>query len=144
MIGVKTPVCQEGHYSEDRVPVVRDVFDIADRIKEVDPRYFIMFNTREQKFEIHVNGQPDTTFGCLLPFDELDARTLEYARKYSAARLQATIAEMERRNELLEKANEKAVFDRAEPRMIEAIKYADHHPFFDQSGGGIPKELVNE
>lgn len=140
----RMPVCREGEFAPFRCPVISDVFDIAQRIKEVDPRYFIMFNTTDQKYEIHVHGQPDTTFGCSLPFDKLDPRALEYARKYSRARFEETVREMEERNARLVEGCEKHLTDKANDKLREALLYDEHHPFHQISGGGMPKELINE
>ena len=47
------PVCREGFYSPDRIPVTKHVCDIPDRLKQIDRHYFVMFNTRSQRFELH-------------------------------------------------------------------------------------------
>lgn len=136
------PNCVEGRFQFGYLPVVSDVFSISDRIKEIDERYFIMFNYRKSRYEVHVKGQPDTTLGCVLPFDALDVRALEYVRHYSTERLKQTIREIDEANERLEQTSMKGVLDRGGYKMAEAIRYADHHPGKD--GDPVPKELINE
>jgi len=139
---MKPPVCAEGHYYSGRIPIMSHTLDIPRRMKEIDPRYFIMLNTRTQKYEVHVAGQRGTTLGCELPFDQLDARALEYVRRYSVERTDQTIREMDRHNERLEQTKLDLTIDRANYKMADAIRYADHHPSKD--GEAIPKELIAE
>ena len=58
-----------------------------------------MFNRRKQKFEIHCASQIGDTLACVLPFDELDARAIAYAREYSAERLEQIAREVDAYNE---------------------------------------------
>lgn len=88
-----------------------DVFDICKRIKELDPSYYIVYNFQNNKFEVHSNYQRGNSFCFIVPFDALDARVLEYARKTSVARKDKLIEEIDRENELAEKRNRQQVFD---------------------------------
>ncbi len=121
------PVCAEGRHTEDYVPVTSDVYSISERIKAVDERFFIMFNRKTQRFEVHVKGQPATTFGCELPFDTLDARALEYVRKYSAARTQSLARDIAAHNDRLAESRHGKHIENAGYKMREAIMWAEHH-----------------
>lgn len=134
------PVCVEGRHTREHVPVQSDVYNISERIKAVDERFFIMFNRQTQKFEVHVKGQPATTYGCELPFDTLDARALEYVRKYSAARNRELAREIVEHNDRLAEAQSGKHIENAGYKMREAIMWAEHHP----SNQMPPEELIAE
>lgn len=72
-----------------------DVHDIALRLKEIDPAYSLHYEPRTSKFELRGKG------GELLivfPYDRIDARMVEHARKTRRERLEAIVEEMERAN----------------------------------------------
>lgn len=59
-------------------PVFTSVYSIPERLKEYDPLFFIVFNTKRQKYEVHSLENPFNTFCLTLPFDQLDVRTLRH------------------------------------------------------------------
>lgn len=59
-----------------KIKVESDVFDIVERIKDVDENYYILFNMDNGFFELHNSNQPNTY--CLtIPYSELDSRILD-------------------------------------------------------------------
>lgn len=62
-------------------PVYSHVTDIPARIKEYDPELFIVFNTRNQRYEVHSREAGETTYNATLPYKDLDARSERYVRK---------------------------------------------------------------
>lgn len=132
--------CIEGKASRNRIPVLDNVYDIPARLKSLSRSFFVMFNTLTQKFEIHSSDDPYDTFECALPFDELDARAIEYARKYSAARLEETAREVELHNERLEKSRYKEMLDKANYKTKEVFNYLKNNSKTD----AVPMEVVNE
>ena len=129
----------EGEYSLGYIPVKTSVAFIPERLKEIDDRFFVMFNIQESKFEVHVRGQENTTYGCTLPFDELDGRALYYVRRFSQERFEQTIREMEESNAQIDRAVEAQRTDNANQKMKEAYQYLDRH----ESAEELPKELIN-
>lgn len=115
--------CVEGVSTRERIAVTGDVYNITGRLKEIDRDYFVMFNRRTQKFEVHINGQW-CTLGCELPFDELDARTLLYVREHHASRMAALMAEMDKAEAAQEAARARRMEDLHE-RAFEGMRYAD-------------------
>lgn len=130
---------REGEHTKDYIPVMGSVTNIPQRLKEVDPRFFVMLNVRNQTYEIHIRGQEGGTYGCTLPYGTLDARAIEYVKKYSAARTAQTIAEIERCNEKLERDQLSQKLDTAGQKMKEAYRYLDNH----ESAETLPKELID-
>ena len=93
--------------------IKRDVFDIADRVREVDEAYFIVRNHKRGCFEVHARGQTPSTFCLTVPFSELDARTVELVRKTRAENAKKLFAEMERENERMKKREMQRAIDAA-------------------------------
>ena len=109
----------------DRVKIERDVFDIADRIKEIDPGYFVMLNLRTGKFEVHHDGRGRQGRGgslCLtLPFGRLDARAVTEVYRTRLERRERLLREMEEFNLKSEKSRLKEIIANAENKW-EKIK----------------------
>ena len=132
--------CREGEYSRGYVPVIGSVYDIPARLKEIIPSLFVMFNTRTQRFEVHDAAQDGMTLACELPFDELDARAVEYVRERHVSRLEQVAAEIDRYNERLEKSAYDKHMDKANYRMKEAVRYLQQH----ESKTELPKEMMTD
>ncbi len=79
-----------------------DVCDICRRIKEVDENYYIVYNCKLNRFELHDRSIKDS-FACVLPFDQLDQRSIEHARRTRVENLQKLIKELEESNKIIEK-----------------------------------------
>lgn len=103
-----------GVFTKKYVPILRDTFDIAKRIKHIDSSYFILFNKISGFFEIHSSKQKGGSFCLELPFPCLDSRALTFARKYRVERAKEIFAQMERENEILEKRRRAEENDLAE------------------------------
>lgn len=80
-----------------------DLFDVASRIKEIDARYDIYYNTQKERYEVFVEGERQ----CVVPFAALDERTVRYLRKTRKERLDRLLAEIEWANASLEAAEGK-------------------------------------
>jgi len=66
--------------------IKNDVYRIADRIKEIEPGYFICFNTLRGAFEVHSTYNKGFDTYCFnVPYEELDCRTLQLCRETNLA-----------------------------------------------------------
>lgn len=96
------------HNVNKYVLVKDDLYHIAKRLKEVDGRYILLFNRVKHRFEIHAQG----ALQVAVPFDRLDARTINLARETRLENAQKTLLEMEKHNARLESAHERDARDR--------------------------------
>ena len=87
--------------------IEHDLFDIASRLKEVDERYELFFNKSLGRYEIFANG----VLQIAVPFDRLDARTVEFARKTRLENLQKLIENIDRENALLDEMKRKQTIE---------------------------------
>ena len=91
--------------------ITDDLFDIANRIRSVKESYVVYYNVERGRYEVH-----DVEKGCLefvVPFDQLDARTVEYARYSRVENAKQIFAEVEAHNERVEKQQTKETIERA-------------------------------
>lgn len=68
-------------YRPHLTPVFTSALNIPERIKEYDRDLFLVFNAKNERFEIHSYEGGETSYNATLPFKSLDARTLRYIRK---------------------------------------------------------------
>ncbi len=80
--------------------ITDDMFDIVGRLKQIDPTYFVMWNTEAKRFEVHSSACHPTL--CLvLPYDTLDARTLHKVRITRVENYTRLIEQMDKNNQQL-------------------------------------------
>ena len=84
------------------IAIENDLFDVADRLKEIDEDYRVFFNRMRNRYEVHNVRQRGNTFCLALPFDSLDARAVELVRKTRVENAERLFAEMEKQNAEME------------------------------------------
>lgn len=90
--------------------VTDDLFGISGRLKAIDPDYFVFYSYVKRRYEVHARGQRGGTLALVVPFDRLDERTVRLVLRTRRERADAYLAEIERENECLKKAErERAV-----------------------------------
>ncbi len=85
---------------KDQILLEGDPFYIAERIKEIDENYFLVFNKKRGVFELHNSSQRSSTFALTIPYDTLDERAIFLARKTRRENIDKLIEEMDKENEL--------------------------------------------
>ncbi|MBR2956197.1 MAG: hypothetical protein IKC54_03275 [Clostridia bacterium] len=95
------------------IPIEKDVFSIADRLKEIDERYVLFRNVISHRFEVYVGE----ALQFVVPFPRLDARTIEFAQKTRIERLDAIVKEIDRLNDLADRRKEKQIIENALQQM---------------------------
>lgn len=106
--------------------VTTNVYLIPERLREIDPGYFVVRNHRKKSFEIHHRLQPHTTYCLTVPYKELDCRTLRLVRKTAVSNLDKLLAQMDCDNEKLEQKATKLPEESAE-KTKEVLAYLNHH-----------------
>lgn len=84
------------------IQIENDVFDISNRLKEVDKSYQIFYNLSSKCFEVHSTEQKKGTYCFKVPYPELDDRTVDFALKTRRENIEKIMEEIERDNRLLE------------------------------------------
>ena len=70
--------------------VTGDLYDIAWRIRAIDPLYRVWYSYRKRRYEVHHLGQKGDTYALTVPYGTLDERTLRLVRRTHAKRKKET------------------------------------------------------
>lgn len=103
-----------------------NVYFIPERLREIDPDYFVVRNHRKKCFEIHHRSQPHTTYCLTVPYEELDQRALALVRKTAVSNLDKLLTEMDKHNQKLEDKTVELPEESAE-KTKEVLSYLNHH-----------------
>lgn len=85
------------------IQIFTDPFFICQRLKEIDRSYFVMFDFEKKNYQLHSSEQRGNSYCLTFPFDCLDARAVEHARKTRVENEEKIIEEIDRENKRLEK-----------------------------------------
>lgn len=80
------------------IPITDDLFDIACRLRSVCDAYRLYYNTCKRRYEVYTECGLGKRLEFAVPFEQLDCRTVEYARKTRVERAQALFEEIEQNN----------------------------------------------
>ena len=89
-----------------KIKLISDVYNISKRVKEIDKDYYIVYDTSNNKFEVHNSNQVGSSYCLTLPFNCLDERTLNYVHKTKSTNLEDILQKIENDNNKL-KSTEK-------------------------------------
>lgn len=92
-----------------KLRIMYDVYNIANRIKDIDRDYYIVYNTDTNRFEVHHSNQLGSTYCCSVPYDTLDERTLNYVYATSSTNMDRILDDIDRENRLRENAEKSCV-----------------------------------
>ena len=90
-----------------------DLFDISNRLKEIDESYVVFRNKKLHRFEIYANG----VLQIAVPFDRLDARTLKLARETRLENMQRLIERIDAENARLDAQKRKDIIENCLAKM---------------------------
>jgi light-regulated signal transduction histidine kinase (bacteriophytochrome) len=114
------------------IKITNDVFDIAKRIKELDAGYEIFYMTTKNRFEVYKEGERMS----VLPFDKLDARTVEYLRETRIENQQRLLEKIDRHNEMLRQNAERQEAEISAYKIKNMVNYlnknTDYVPCYDE------------
>ena len=85
------------------IQIFTDPFFICQRLKEIDRSYFVMFDLEKKNYQLHSSEQRGNSYCLTFPFDCLDARAVEHAKKTRVENEDKIIEEIDRENKRLEK-----------------------------------------
>ncbi len=105
-----------------KIKIKNDVYDISNRIKEIERNYYIVFNTSKNNFEIHNSNQKGGTYCLTLPYACLDARALTYVHKTKTKNIDKILNLMETENKLKENAEKTGVLSQFNSLLEDEIK----------------------
>ncbi len=104
------------------IKIQNDVYNIANRIKEIDRNYFIVYNTSKRNFEIHSLSQIGNSYCLTLPYKELDARALQHVQTTKTKNIDKILNQIEAENKLKENADKRGVLSQFSSALEDEIK----------------------
>lgn len=117
---------QKGKGAFMLIKIFNDVHDICFRLKQIDDGYFVVFNTKSQKFEVHNKNQTHT-FCLSVPHKTLDKRTVDLTMKTRRENFDKILKEIDESNKRLEDENNKKIKDLVAFKAKEMFDYAKKH-----------------
>ena len=84
-----------------------NVYHIPERLKEIDPSLFVVWNNKNKRIELHSTENKGNTFYMALPFNELDSRTIDYVHHNMRIREQGLLKHIDAHNRTLEEKAER-------------------------------------
>lgn len=91
--------------SEYLTEITNDLYDVAQRLRSVNENYRVYYNRQLNRYEVR-NGRMRGELDFIVPYGELDARTVDYALYSRVENAENIFAEAERNNESLLKTEE--------------------------------------
>lgn len=89
--------------SRHRILISNDLYQIAKRLKRINPKYQVFRESATGRVEVHTSPRPCAlSLEFVVPFTELDERTLEYAQKTRIENFDVLEADVARTNAELE------------------------------------------
>lgn len=124
--------------------IEHDLYNIGQRIQDIDEGYFVLYNHRFHRWEVHHVDNHPQTYAFVVPFDFLDARTLEYCWKTKRENTDRLLKEMEANNEKIKASKDREFKNSMEDASREtadllslAIDQDELHEGYKRSFGGI-------
>ena len=103
-----------------KIKIKDDLYDIAARIKEIDPHYEIFFETELQKFTLWAKGARQVVF----PYENLDQRALVYAAETRVEHLDELVKKIDDNNERYQEERTNKVRDKIEDEFSRRLRLA--------------------
>lgn len=85
-----------------KIKLTSDVYNISNRIKEIDKGYYVVYDTSKRKFEIHNSCQIGSSYCLTIPFDSLDWRSLDYVNQTRSENIEKILNRIDNENKLIE------------------------------------------
>jgi len=124
--------------------VTHDLFGISERLRQIDKDYFVLYNHRMNRWEVHNTESFPHTYSFVVPYEFLDARTLDYAMKTRRENTDKLLREMEENNERIKASKDRDFKNNLESASLETANDLRHafdeeelHEGYKKTFGGI-------
>lgn len=91
--------------------VKNDIFNISNRIKSIDKKYYIVYNHNKNRYEVHYN-RAHNTYELSVPYKILDARTIDLVLKTKIQHQKEILEQIEQDNLKLTQKKQKEVIEK--------------------------------
>ena len=109
---------------QSKTKIKSDLFNISKRIKIIDKNYFIVFDKKLKRFEVHNSSQAFNTLAFVCPYTRLDKRVLDFALITRVERGAQLLLNLEKNNEKLDRQKNDNLLDISAIKLKEIYCYA--------------------
>ena len=106
-----------------KIKILHDVYNISNRIKNIEKNYYIVYNTSSKKFEIHNSKQTGSSYCLTLPYEQLDERTLNFVCSTNSENIERILNEIEKNNKRMESAEKSKALSCVCEQIEQEIKW---------------------
>lgn len=106
----------------EKILIKNDVFNIANRLKQINKNYFILYNKNTKKFEVHFKNLK-STLQLIIPYKFLDKRTVDLVQKSRIENNKKLLKELEEHNYKLEQNKTKKLQQELNFKVTETLNY---------------------
>lgn len=99
------------------IKITNDLFDVAERIKNINPDYELYFDKNLQKFTVWANGKRQV----ILPYDRLDKRSIDYLYQTHVKNIDALLDRLDKENEKATRQKEKDLIENLDATALRSI-----------------------
>lgn len=104
------------------IEIFSDLYDVVNRLKEIDNKYRVFYNTAKEKYQLYREQKGRVSYELTFPFNKLDCRAIEHCLKTRRERSAELIKEIEEHNQKLEKEAVYRAKKQAEKRAEEVFR----------------------
>jgi len=104
--------------------IENDVFDITQRVKEINQGYFLVYNLKAKRYEVYINAG-NTPALCLTCGKSLDMRIIQRLYKTRVQNIKKITQEISAANEAAEQRAIDKALDKAGYLTREYLNFAD-------------------
>lgn len=105
-----------------KIVISDDLFGISKRLKRIDDGYFLVYNKKTKKYEVHNSKNRDNTLSLVSPFETLDIRLVHLVQRTRVENFSQIIKEIDETNEKIESSRMAEIKDNATERLKDALK----------------------
>ncbi len=105
-----------------KIRIVNDVMGIVRRLKNIDRDYFVVWNKKNDRYEIH-NCRCEPTLVLVLPYPQLDSRAITYVQSTRIENMQEFIVQMDEYNHKLEESKNRQILDESSYKSKHLIDF---------------------
>lgn len=108
-----------------KIKIESNVFDILDRIREIDDGYFLIYDTVKNKYELH-NLFQCNTYCLTVPFEVIDEKLIKLIYETNVCHIDNILKDIDNNNAIQEKQNIDNVKYQSEYMVREIYKFANN------------------
>jgi len=108
-----------------KIKIDNDVFDITKRIKEIDDDYYIVFDDKNNKYELH-NCKQANSYCLTCPYEQLDKRFVDLILYTHINNSDNILMDIDKNNSDLENSATKKRVDQTEYMVREIYEFSNN------------------